>query len=404
MDAIDQLFGNKPVQKTASKTNVPSTKKVDAIDALFSSGTPTGLPYVPQSQQPVVEPKKTLGQKISKTAVDIGKAIVSPVATMVARPIQLGANLAGVPTENIDKFTLGGLIAPTPKNYQDVTKDIGRGIQTALTGGLGGVASGAIKGASLARTAGLGAIEGAGFGLGASMEQGNDILSPETAKQVALGGGIGAIAPVVLSGIGKAVSKKATPIVEQAIETPIESTVTKAVTPEVKPKPKVKEFKKTVQPNINETVEYKTKQERRKKTLDEDPIFESTKDKNAVRVAAYDRIRKEVSTDELSDIIYGRNNKPLPSDLDIPAAFKLLREEASINPENFSPKQIQRLANKYPASMQGSLLQSLQTSKTGIKNNAFDIIDETNQKIKDQIKEAKYTSKSVTKFLDDIEC
>lgn len=397
MDAIDQLFGNKPVQKTASKTNVPSTKKVDAIDALFGSGTPTGLPYVPQSQLPVVEPKKTLGQKISKTAVDIGRAIVSPVATMVARPIQLGANLAGVPTENIDKFTLGGLIAPTPKNYEDVTKDIGRGIQTALTGGLGGVASGAFKGAGLARTAGLGAIEGAGFGLGASMEQGNDILSPETAKQVALGGGIGAIAPVVLSGIGKTVSKKATPVVEQAIETPIESTVAKTIIPDVKPQPKVKEFKKTVQPTIKDTPKYQESVKQRTKILDEDPTF--TPGTNEAKVVAYDNLKASSSTDDLIDAVFERNGKVLPNELPKQAVFKLLREEKDLTID-----QIRRLSNTQPLSEAGAGLQASQVSKTGIKNNAFDIIDEANQKIKEQIKEAKYTSKSVTKFLDDIEC
>src|SRR3990167_5037432 len=104
------------------------------------------------------------------------KTLVKAPATIVARPFQLAAELIipGDNTEAIDKFSkekLGGFVAPIPKNFADVKKDVGRGVQTVAFG-LPGLASG-----------------GAAFGIGASLEQGNDLFSTETAFQTALGVG-----------------------------------------------------------------------------------------------------------------------------------------------------------------------------------------------------------------------
>ena len=130
--------------------------------------------------KPLQEPS-IISKVINKTGEigkDLIKGIVSPVATMVARPIQLGAEALGVSDVNVNKFTLGGLIAPTPQNKKDVIKDVGRGIETALTGGIGGTVS----------------------------------------KSTALGTGIGALAPVAIKGISKLLKKEATPIVEKIIQ------------------------------------------------------------------------------------------------------------------------------------------------------------------------------------------
>lgn len=179
------------------------------------------------------EKKKTLGGKIVKGVGDVAKAIASPVVTTVARPFQAAAMLGGASTENIDKFTLGGLIAPTPKTGKDVLKDVGRGIQTVALGlpttALGTKAGGAFLGASkltpkaiktanlLGKSTALGG-EGAVFGLGAGLEQG------EVGKNIALGAGIGAALPIVGAGISKVLGKtasktasKVAPKVEQRI-------------------------------------------------------------------------------------------------------------------------------------------------------------------------------------------
>lgn len=66
----------------------------------------------------------------------IGSLVSAPL-TMLARPVQAVAELAGVPDETVNKVShdiSGGLIAPTPQNYGDVTKDIGRGAQTIALG------------------------------------------------------------------------------------------------------------------------------------------------------------------------------------------------------------------------------------------------------------------------------
>lgn len=120
------------------------------------------------------------------------KSLVKAPATIVARPLQLAAELImpGDNTEAIDKFSkekLGGFVAPIPRNAADVKKDVGRGVQTVAFG-LPGLAS-----------------AGAAFGAGASLEQGNDLFSTETAFQTALG----ATGSKVLGMVGQPLLNKA---------------------------------------------------------------------------------------------------------------------------------------------------------------------------------------------------
>ncbi len=112
------------------------------------------------------------------------KSLLSPVATMIARPFQAGAELLGASSQSVDATTkklTGGLVAPVPQNAADVKKDVGRGIQTVALGA--GPESMALS--------------GAGFGLGGSLEQGNDLFSVQTALQTALGAGAGKILGLV---------------------------------------------------------------------------------------------------------------------------------------------------------------------------------------------------------------
>lgn len=70
----------------------------------------------------------------------------------------------------------GGVIAETPENFKDVKKDVGRAIQTVALG----------------TSAPL--VGGAAFGVGSSLEQGNDLLSVQTLVNTALGAGGGKVA------------------------------------------------------------------------------------------------------------------------------------------------------------------------------------------------------------------
>lgn len=124
------------------------------------------------------------------------KGLVKPATTMLARPFQAVAQLAGATAEDVDKFSeekLGGFVAPVPRNLGDVKKDVGRGIQTVALG-LPGLASG-----------------GAAFGVGMSLEEGNDLFSSQTAFDAVLGAGgaklAGLVGKPLISGAGKVVGK-----------------------------------------------------------------------------------------------------------------------------------------------------------------------------------------------------
>jgi hypothetical protein len=132
------------------------------------------------------------------------KSLVSAPATMLARPIQaaqavgdyIGTKMeeSGTPEQiqavqnaayerdKAKQTDTGSVIAPTPANYSDVKKDVGRGIQTVALG------MGPVSG-------------GAAFGTGMSMEQGHDFLSAQTAIDAALGAAGGKL----LSLVGKPV-------------------------------------------------------------------------------------------------------------------------------------------------------------------------------------------------------
>jgi len=134
----------------------------------------------------------------------IVKSIVSPVATIAARPIQLAAELGGVSPETLDRFSkekLGGFVAPVPQSGRDVVKDIGRGIET-VSFGLGGAA---VKGAvqtglkstlktAVKKSAKEGIKIGATGGFGAGLSREGEV------SDALLGAGIGAAGGAVLGG------------------------------------------------------------------------------------------------------------------------------------------------------------------------------------------------------------
>ncbi len=180
-----------------SPDNQPSPSIDDALSK-YRSARASGAPaYKPSS-----EPQKSFGDK----ALGVVKSIVSAPATMVARPVEalavggarlFGGQEAADKTANaIDDFAkdkLGGFVAPIPRSGAEVKQDAGRAIQTVALGAPG-VASG-----------------GALFGVGNSLEQGNDLFSTQTAFQGVLGAGAGKVLDLIgkplLNSFGKVIGK-----------------------------------------------------------------------------------------------------------------------------------------------------------------------------------------------------
>ena len=114
----------------------------------------------------------------------IAHGIINPVATMVARPFQAGAELLGASAEDVDKFSkeqLGGFVEPVPQNASDVVKDIGRAGETVALG----MPVGTLKGAITA-----GAVMGAGSGLESNPTVSGAVTGGLLGGGLGLGGGL----------------------------------------------------------------------------------------------------------------------------------------------------------------------------------------------------------------------
>lgn len=141
-------------------------------------------------------PRADIPKDDPNALAQFAKGLFSAPATIVARPFQAAAAIAGASNQQIDEFThkipvVGGLIADTPNTAADVKKDVGRAAQTVALGTGAPIAGGAL------------------FGAGASLEQGNDLLSAQTAVDAALGGAGGKVldwvGKPILNAAGKAV-------------------------------------------------------------------------------------------------------------------------------------------------------------------------------------------------------
>lgn len=206
----------------ASNANIGGTTSSSntGISALLkASNAKDGLAYIPQNTTQSV-PKPTLGSKVLSVGKALVKGAISAPVTLMARPAQMIAGLAGATPEQQDAMykSWGGIVAPVARNNGDIMKDVGRGIQTVSYGGVPGISS----------ALGEATLGGAAFGLGSSMEQGNPVLSGETLKQTALGAGIGAAAHGLIAGGSKLLSKA-----EPAIAPAVEGTVAKEVAPTI---------------------------------------------------------------------------------------------------------------------------------------------------------------------------
>lgn len=164
------------VNKYGAHFDVPAYAKsvATAYQTLKQGGQVQADPSNPSStanQTPVEQPKHGFLSSLAH-------GVIEPVATMVARPLQAGAELLGASEEDVNKVTkdiAGDWVAPVPHNYGDVAKDVGRAAQTVALGMpakgiLGAAAMGATSGAGagLEETGTLeGAAKGGLFGAGA---------------------------------------------------------------------------------------------------------------------------------------------------------------------------------------------------------------------------------------------
>lgn len=184
-----EFLKNKNSSDNKSKTTTTKSRFVSAKD--FASNRPKKEP--------------TFLQKAGEVGKEIVKGIVSPIATTVARPIQLGAELLGASDQQVNDVTkklTGDWVAPTPQNAGDVKKDVGRAIETAAL---------AIPGSTAVKTI----AGGATFGVGSSLEQGNDLVSAETGKQALIGGSLAGILHGAVKGVSKLI--KGEPLINKVV-------------------------------------------------------------------------------------------------------------------------------------------------------------------------------------------
>lgn len=175
-DAWTGKFSNGSPSKT-NKFDVPDyVKNVQKYAQQIAAGT---APQAEASPVPKAEASTEPAPK-DNFLVSLAKGIVEPAATMLARPVQAGAELMGASAEDVNKATqniAGDWVAPVPQSGGDVLKDIGRGMQTAALG---------MPVESIGNAALMGAVSGAGSGL----EQTGTIQGAAT--QGLLGAGLGA--------------------------------------------------------------------------------------------------------------------------------------------------------------------------------------------------------------------
>lgn len=186
-----QKYGTLPPVQSASKSPV------------ISSATSTSAPIQMTRAQyqakygsaPVTAPQSPQPQPTTGGIGGVVKSLIGAPATILARPIQAGAELFGASADQVNNVTnklTDGIVAPVPQNLSDVKKDVGRGVETVAFG-LGPLAG------------------GAAFGTGNSLEQGNDLFSAQTAFQTVLGLGAGKVLDLVgkplLNATGKVIGK-----------------------------------------------------------------------------------------------------------------------------------------------------------------------------------------------------
>jgi len=209
---------NNPAQYTANIANYMKVRPDATLDSLDvgkwaeavanAEGYKSSQPIQQTNQQVTSQPaqqsteEEPKGEGIVKS---LARGITQPVATMLARPVQLGARLLGKTEEEVNQasakvpfFGEGGRL-DVPQTGADVIKDIGRGAQTVALGMPVGTLGGAVK---------MGTVSGAGAGL---EETG-------TAEGTVKGGLIGSVTGLAGGGISKVLEMMPKSLVSSAFK------------------------------------------------------------------------------------------------------------------------------------------------------------------------------------------
>lgn len=175
-DASGRYVHLNPTRAQNFRATIAETQQIQQQEQIMPTSETSIAPTIEQ-------PKK---EGFLKT---VAKGIISPVATMLARPVQLGAEyFGGASAEDVNKATkdiAGDWVAPVPQTAQDVAKDVGRAAETVALGL-------PVKGIGAATK--VGALAGAGSGL----EQEGTLGG--AAKGALIGGGLGLAGGIVSKG------------------------------------------------------------------------------------------------------------------------------------------------------------------------------------------------------------
>lgn len=387
-DLLKQALPQTGTQKT------PTGKKVSATEALLKAANvpADALAYTPKEL--ASPPVPTFGQKAKSFAKDVAVDIGKTLTYAPQRIAQTGMALAGKTPEEQNLATsklLGPVAIPVPTDITPgmIAKEAGRAIQLPALGMGVSTIPQALK-------------AGGVMALGQGLER-QDLLSKEGLGTAAATVGITAAIPVIGKALGKAITKPLT-AEEVAIGAKTRAgeinipEVSKPGTPGVVPSITEKATPvKVPKPAKPITPEKYTKYE---KALTEDPIYTPGSTSNKNIIDAYTQVEATMKPDDLIDAIYGRNGKVLPENLPATAAYNLIKEDLS----KLTPEQINRLRNKQPLSKTGADLRAAQLKRGGFMENPLDVMDATDMAMKEATLTKGVTNKSITSFLDDIEC
>jgi hypothetical protein len=184
-----QKMGAKPVTAPTAPTATAPQKKSYTAEELQKLGAKP-------VEASVVQPEQKDGMLKS-----LAKGIIKPVATLAARPLQLGATVLGASADQVNKATksiAGDFVAPVPESGKDVLRDVGRVAETLSLGVGGGALGAGVKGL-IKQGAIQGAKSGALYGAGSALENDKGLGGIATDAVVGglSGGVLGGAAPIV---------------------------------------------------------------------------------------------------------------------------------------------------------------------------------------------------------------
>jgi hypothetical protein len=129
----------------------------------------------------------------------------------------------------------------------------------------------------------------------------------------------------------------------------------------------------------------------------EDRVYKKSTVSNWINKA--EEVKQTKSIDELIDIVQKKTGTTEIEGLPNEALRKVLQRDKTL-----TDAQKYRLKNTLSGSESGADLRAMQIDNNGIINNEFDYAKSVEAKMREKLNEAKVTNKTISRFLDDIEC